>query len=280
MYKRSLNVFDLGPITVTYTECEHAATDNEIVIYEDYKISIHLSNGLYGVINDHLVGGERGDVSFYAPNEIHFGRFSVAGSFRFVNIFLSKEFLERAEREYPQFSRLFTSDTNERSHCIRASVEEKAKILALTEELALFAKGNDTCNEMKAFSLLLNLLLLFTELYPKAQSLLSTPLGTPIVQRTVEHITKHYAEKLTLESLAQRAGCSTVYLSKSFKKYMGRSVHQYLTEYRISKATFLLHTGCSVTETCYRVGFSDCSSFIRTFERIMKATPHQYKQKR
>jgi YesN/AraC family two-component response regulator len=104
------------------------------------------------------------------------------------------------------------------------------------------------------------------------------PLGTPIVQRTVEYITKHYADKLTLDELAKSAGCSTVYLSKCFKMYMGRSVHQYLTEYRISRAAALLHTGCSVTDTCYGVGFSDCSSFIRTFQKMMKTTPHQYKK--
>ena len=278
MEKRSFNIFGVGSVTVGYTECEHAASDNEIVIYKDYKISIHLSDGLYGVMNDRLVGGERGDVLLYAPNEVHFGRFAVSGSFRFVNIFLSEEFLQRAVAEYPPISKLFVSMEEDRTNCIRGSLEEKIKILDAAELLADFSKGEGACNAIKAFSIVLELLLLLTELYGRAQRGGSMPLGTPIVQRTVEYITKHYSDKLTLDELAKMAGCSTVYLSKCFKRYMGRSVHQYLTEYRISRAAALLHTGCSVTDACYGVGFSDCSSFIRTFQKMMKTTPHQYKK--
>ena len=104
MDQRSINVFGLGMISVTYSECDHPATDNLVTIYDDYKISIHLSDGLYGVMKDQLVGGKRGDVSLYAPNEVHFGRFTFSGSFRFVNIFISKEFLQHMEAEYPPFS--------------------------------------------------------------------------------------------------------------------------------------------------------------------------------
>ncbi len=279
MDQRSFNVFDLGRVTVTYTECEHTATDNGIVIYDDPKISIHLTDGLYGVMNDRLVGGKRGDVSLYAPNEVHFGRFAFEGHFRFLNIFLSKDFLRRVETEYPPFSKLFASVAEDRTNCIRGNFEEKTKILEAAEKLAVFSKRDDVHDEMQAFSLILNLLLLFTELYSNPQQVSCVPLGTPIVQRTVEYLTKHYYEKITVSELAQRVGCSTVYLSKIFKMYMGRSVYQYLTEYRVNRAAALLNTGALVTEACYRSGFSDCSSFIRTFNRIMKVTPHQYKQR-
>lgn len=278
MDQRSFDVFGLGRVRVTYTECEHGATDNGIVIYDEPKISIHLTDGLYGVMSDRLVGGKRGDVSLFAPNEVHFGRFAFAGSFRFLNIFLSKDFLSRAEAEYPPFSRLFASGQGARNNCIRGSFEEKARILEAAEELASITQKDDPQDGMRAFSLILDLLLLFAELYSKQEQTAVIPFETPIVQRTVESIAKSYHERLTVRELAQRAGCSTVYLSKIFKAYMGRSVYQYLTEYRVSRAAGLLRTGCSVTEACYRVGFSDCSGFIRAFRQIMGITPYQYKR--
>lgn len=280
MYQRSFCVFGLGSVRVTYTECEHAAADNGIVLYDGPKISIHLSDGLYGVMNDRLVGGKRGDVSLYAPNEVHFGRFTFSGSFRFVNIFISKEFLQHMEAEYPPFSRLFTRIEEDRTNCLRGNVEETVRILEAAEELAVFSKGNDPDDEMRAFALTLHLFLLFTELYKRSAGVVQMPLGTPIVQRAVEFITAHYREKLTVGELAGHVGCSTVYLSKIFRRYMGRSVHQYLTEYRIKKAAALLNTGCSVTEACYSVGFSDCSGFIHTFRKLMNVTPNQYKKGR
>lgn len=50
-------------------------------------------------------------------------------------------------------------------------------------------------------------------------------------------------------------------------------MHQYLTEYRIGKAAALLRAGCSVTDVCYRVGFSDCSGFIRLFKKKERSPP-------
>ena len=279
MYQKILNPFNLGRITLTYTECEHSAADNGIVIYDDYKISIHLTNGLYGVMNNRLVGGERGDVSLYAPNEIHFGRFSVAGRYRFINLLLSKEFLSRMEREDPSFSLLFSA-SSERPNCIRGSVEEKIKVLALAESLATLAQSNEKSDDVKTFSLILNLLLQITELAKDPQRSPLIPLGNPMVGRTVEYITKHYQEKLTVKKLSQEVGCSTVYLSKVFRSYMGKSVYEYLTAYRIHQAASLLRSCCSVTDACYMVGFSDCSGFIRAFRKLMQETPYQYKQKR
>ena len=277
MDQKILNPFDLGRITLTYTECEHSAADNGLVIYDDYKISIHLTNGLYGVINNRLVGGERGDVSLYAPNEIHFGRFSVSGRYRFINLLLSKEFLARMECEDPSFSLLFSASP-ERTNCIRGSVEEKIRILELAESLAILAQSNEKNDDVKAFSLILSLLLQITALAKNPQRSPLIPLGNPMVGLAVEYITAHYGEKLTVKDLAKTVGCSAVYLSKIFRSYMGKSVYEYLTEYRVHQAASLLRSGCSVTDTCYLVGFSDCSGFIRTFRRIMTVTPYQYKQ--
>lgn len=275
MYQKVLNPFDLGKITLTYTECEHIASDNDVVLYDDYKISIHLSDGLYGVMNNRLVGGERGDVSLYAPNEVHFGRFSVSGHFRFINVFLSKDFLARMEREHPPVALLFSA-SEERTNCIRGSVEEKIKILSVAEALAALAQNNEKNDDATAFSLILGLILLITSLAQRRAPLI--PLGNPMVGRVVEYITEHYGEKLTVAELARRSGCSAVYLSKVFKAHMGRSVYEYITEYRINQAAILLRSGCSVTDACYRVGFSDCSGFIRTFRRLMQVTPYKYKQ--
>lgn len=277
MEKRDLNVFGLGRITVTYTADEHRPGDNAVTVYGDYKISIHLSNGLYGVINDRLVGGERGDVSLYAPEELHFGRFTVAGRFRFINILLSADCVRSLEAEHPPLSRLFCTH-GDRQNSIRAEAADKARIIESAETLALFAEHRGTCSELEAFSLILQLLLLCATLYGQPSCLQTAPIASPFVQRTVEYIARHYADRLTLDSLARIAGCSTVYLSKCFKQYMGSTVHQYLTEYRIGKATALLRAGCSVTDACYRVGFSDCSGFIRLFKKKRAVTPYQYKQ--
>ena len=275
---KSINAFGLGQIRMTYTELDHRATDNEIVIYDDFKISIHLSDGLYGVMDNRIVGGKRGDVLLYAPNEVHFGRFAFDGRFRFVNLFISKEFQKQMEKEYPPFHKLFDSLTNERSNCISAGVEEKAEIVRLTEALVELARDNSK-EDIRSFSLILDLLLYLEGLNTSSYKSEPTSYASPIVQRTLEYVHKNFGEKITVRELSNIAKCSTVYLCKSFKSYMGRSIHQYITEYRIKQSVGFLNAGSSVAEACYKAGFSDCSNFINTFKKIMKTTPYKYKNR-
>lgn len=278
--ERSIDVLKLGRITVTYTECDHDVADNGIIMYNEHKISIHLTDGLFGVINEKIVGGERGDVLLFAPDEIHFGRFAFSATYRFINFYFSSEFVEAISFGRPPLAELFWSDSARRINCIRGSYEEKSKITEIAEQLIPLICSSDPLEEMKLFSTVLSLLLLCAELYPKQLRLPDTAVDSPYVRRTIEYIIAHYCERITVFGIAEYIGCSTVYLSRIFKRYMGRSVYQYLTEYRIRKAIVLLNAGCSVTEACYSVGFCDCSNFIRTFRELVGITPYRYRKQR
>ena len=56
------------------------------------------------------------------------------------------------------------------------------------------------------------------------------------------------------------------------------SLKMLITSMKIQYAKTLLQGGKSVTEACYDSGFSDCSYFISTFQKITGVTPGQYKK--
>lgn len=275
---KQINFFDIGKFTIKYSELEHNTTDNPIQIYSDYKISLHLTDGLFGVLPDKIVGGEKCDILLFAPNEIHFGRFAIQGVHRFIHIYLPVDFYDNISMHYPMLKNLFTADYPNRVNCLKGFAEDKIKIISCGEKIAKLLIENNDYNDIKLISETLNLLILSAELYTRKKS--DSPLygEPPVVRQAMDYILEHYEEKITLADIAQYTGCSTVYLSKTFKKYTGKTVYQYITEYRISKATLLLKSGCSVTDACYRVGFGDCSNFIRTFTKIKGITPFKYRQ--
>ena len=152
----------------------------------------------------------------------------------------------------------------------------KEKIIDLGENIV----NNLKKTEDKGFDItidVLQLLLISEQLYNN-ENIGESGSFSSITQSAIGYISDHYNEKITLEKIAKELGYSTIYLSKKFKKDTGKSIYTYITEYRISKSTILLKEGYNVTETCYCVGFGDCSNFIRTFKKTIGVSPYKYKK--
>ena len=71
-------------------------------------------------------------------------------------------------------------------------------------------------------------------------------------------------------SVADRArdvGLTGTQLTRSFRRYVGASPHEFVVRWRLAAAAGLLDSGLSVSATCYASGFEHLSHFCRTFQR-------------
>lgn len=66
---------------------------------------------------------------------------------------------------------------------------------------------------------------------------------SPIVQRTIEYIEKHYAEGVSMKEFSAALNINTAYLGYLFKKETGTFFNNYLNDIRLQKAAELLCTG-------------------------------------
>jgi two-component system response regulator YesN len=99
-----------------------------------------------------------------------------------------------------------------------------------------------------------------------------------LVHNGMIYINDHYNEPISLDSLADHVFCNKNYFSNIFKKEVGKSFVQYLTEVRMEKAKMLLDVGDFKTaEIAQMVGFASDSYFIRVFRRMEGYTPSDYK---
>lgn len=110
--------------------------------------------------------------------------------------------------------------------------------------------------------------------------LLNEPLYIKYIAPVIKIIENHYDSRLTAEELSQLVYVSPQYLSRLFKRFLGYSVYEYLTMYRITKAKELLLTQwhLSVQEIAIRVGFQDVSHFIVMFKKITGNTPLEFRK--
>jgi len=94
----------------------------------------------------------------------------------------------------------------------------------------------------------------------------------------IAHIETCFAEKITLDDLAQKANLSKRHFQRIFMECLGRSPIDHLLHVRIQKAAELLrHSNRTITEIAFDCGFSDSNYFTRQFRQIMNQSPGQYR---
>jgi len=95
----------------------------------------------------------------------------------------------------------------------------------------------------------------------------------------IAHIETHYAEKITLNELAEKSCLSTRHFTRVFQDCIGRSPIDHLMHVRCQKAAELLKgTDRTITDIAFECGFSDSNYFTRCFRKTMNQTPKQYRQ--
>jgi AraC-like DNA-binding protein/quercetin dioxygenase-like cupin family protein len=88
-----------------------------------------------------------------------------------------------------------------------------------------------------------------------------------------------YLSDITLEVAAKVAGFSVYHFSRFFKNNTGITFGQYLSNFRITKAEWLLMKNeQSITEIAYKCGFNSIKTFNRVFKQIKGYSPSEYKK--
>ncbi len=109
-------------------------------------------------------------------------------------------------------------------------------------------------------------------LYPK------TYIGAQLKQ-SKDFIDRHFAENISLTQMAAAACCSRYHYIRLFKKYYGRTPHQYLSEKRLSYAKKMLQQGKSFAEVCTELNVGSSTSFSGLFKKFTGLSPQRYREK-
>ena len=97
-------------------------------------------------------------------------------------------------------------------------------------------------------------------------------------ERIQRYIQEHYAEDLSMQSVAQAMNYSETHFCRLFKQCFKVNFSAYLNEFRIEKAKECLRdTNHTVKEIGLLCGYQDNSYFIRVFKRFTDLTPMDYR---
>ena len=98
------------------------------------------------------------------------------------------------------------------------------------------------------------------------------------ISQVVDHITRNFAEDISLESAADLACMSATAFSRNFQKITGNRFLEFLNRVRVGQACSMLYaTDHPVSVICYEVGFQNLANFNRNFMKMKGMTPTEYR---
>lgn len=102
--------------------------------------------------------------------------------------------------------------------------------------------------------------------------------GSFIVNQAMAYIEQNYADKLTLQTVADCCYVSQWHLSKLLNRYAGKSFYDILNAVRIRKAKeLLLDPKLKIGEIGEMVGYADTAHFARTFKKLEGMSANEYR---
>lgn len=158
--------------------------------------------------------------------------------------------------------------------------QDFAAFRRLMDELYAIAGSASYLRDMQIYGRLTDLLLLLMgESWNPERAVHRSPKQQNL-QEVKEYLDHHYAERITLDALAERFYINKYYLTRIFKEQFGMTLNSYLLQVRITNAKKLLRfTDQSIEKISSQCGMADANYFARMFKRVEGLTPGEFRKK-
>lgn len=98
------------------------------------------------------------------------------------------------------------------------------------------------------------------------------------VKNVFRFIETNYRSQISLREVAQAVGYSCAYLTNLVQQETGKSVNQWIKEYRMKEARILLlETNQLIKQIAVAVGYQGTEHFIRQFRQVHGLTPKNWR---
>jgi len=101
-----------------------------------------------------------------------------------------------------------------------------------------------------------------------------------VVERIIDYFEDHYAERISLDQIAENMYLSPFYISRIFKAETGDTPIRYLINIRLEHAREILkeHKGLSIQQIASMVGYDDAYHFSKLFKKKFGVSPSGVKK--
>lgn len=244
-------------------------------IHDCYEIYYSISGGKQFLIDNRVYSVAPGDLFIINQFESH--RLSDVDSNTHERIILNihPNYVKLLSTELTDLDECFSKHPSSFQHKISLSKEQQSRFLYQIDKLASAdGYGRDIIQRATILEILVMINRLST-CNASDNTVFNYKLDHQ-VDGILTYINQNLSAPVTIQALAERFYMSPSYLCRIFKKTTGTTVGKYINARRITIARALLSEGSSVTQAYERSGFTDYSSFFKTFTKVVGVSPKKY----
>ena len=99
-----------------------------------------------------------------------------------------------------------------------------------------------------------------------------------MMERLKDFMEEHLSDNMPIQDLADHIGLSRTLFYRKIRTITGLTPVDFYRKYHIERAAQLMRNeGLTVSEACYRTGFSDPKYFTKVFKKFIGQTPSDYR---
>lgn len=238
-------------------------------MHEAYTIGFtHLGLGGFFYRGDHHYACP-GSFKLIHPGEVHTGQVQAEAGWGFRNLYISVPKMQQilAQLECPGLP------------FFAIALQTSTDAVGQAMFGRLFVALSQPTLQLERDSLLLELMAYLIDRYGDRQRRWRRPEPKSSALAQVQtYLETHYAENISIDTLAQLVGLSPYYLIRSFRQQLGLPPHSYQRHWQLVQAKRSLHTDQSIADIAIAHGFYDQSHLNRAFKQTFGVTPGQYRQ--
>ena len=110
-----------------------------------------------------------------------------------------------------------------------------------------------------------------------SKSRVSSDPDAKIFEKAVGYMNRNVFENISVSSIAEHCNISISSAKRIFEKYGGLPIHRYFLMLKMQKATELLQSGMSVSDTAERLNFCSQAYFSKAYKRETGLSPSSLK---
>lgn len=104
------------------------------------------------------------------------------------------------------------------------------------------------------------------------------PQNNDRINTIYKHVRENFQEQIRLDAIADKVSMTEPAFCRYFKKISGKTLTQFVNEYRLVHASKLLsESTSSITDICFESGFNNFSHFNKQFKAFTGKSPSDYR---
>lgn len=226
-----------------------------------------------------------GDVFLLGPEDFHFFDIRELTEFCFIrfNEPFTKVLSESDESKWkPIIESLLHFPLQSRGSLIKDK-QDKAKLLNLLSVLeSEYENSQSPYYEIVRDSLMRGILIILARKLRQSDEAGQVSSYSDSVEAILLYVKKniYFPSRLGIEELAEKFNMAPNYISLFFKKHVGESIKQYITNYKFGLIEArLTYSKLTLSEIAHEFSFTDESHFCRQFKKYSGITPTEFRRR-